>query len=62
MKHWTLDVGNSSIPVITADPHVWSGVVFAVDLGAENVIIGAAGNRWVAVSPFAANATPRTSW
>ena len=62
MKHWTLDVGNSSIPVITADPHVWSGVVFAVDLGAEDVTIGAAGNLRVAVSLFAGNATKRTSW
>ena len=63
MKHWTLDVGNSSIPVITADPEdVLSGAVFAVDLGAEDVTIGAAGNLWVAVSLFAADATPRTSW
>ena len=46
MKHWTLGVGNSSIPVITADPvDVWSGVVLAIDLGAEDVTIGAAGNR-----------------
>jgi len=46
MKHWILDVGNSSIPVITADPvDVWSGVVFAINLDAEDVTIGAAGNR-----------------
>ena len=41
---------------------MWSCVVFAVDLVAEDVIIGAARNLWVAVSLFAANATPRTSW
>ncbi len=63
MKHWIFDAGNSSILVITADPvDVWSSAVFAVNLGAEDVTICAAGNSWVAASLFAADATPRTSW